>query len=159
MNVQEYVAHQTERMTDALAHFVATTHADKVQWQPQVEGSAPTRSALEQVAECVVVNRMIAAGLRGEAPSAPPSGGPPLVLTSSADAQEQLNASGAELAAAIRAMADADLERMYQHPRGQFVGANLIMMPMRNMAYHAGQINLIQMLAGDPEFHVPPQWR
>jgi hypothetical protein len=159
MNVPEYVAHQTERMTDGLAHFVATTQQDRVQWQPQTEGSCPTRSVLEQIAECVVVNRMIAAGLRGETPLAPVSAGPPLVFTSSADAQEQLQASGAELAAAIRAMTEADLERMYQHPRGQFLGSNLIMMPMRNMSYHAGQINLIQMLTGDPEFHVPPQWR
>ena len=159
MHVPEYMAIQTERMTDSLAHFLATTHEDKLQWQPQTEGSAPTRSVLEQIAECVVVNRMIAAGLRGETPSPPSASGPALILTNGTDAQEQVRTSGAELATAIRTMTEADLERMYQHPRGQFLGANLIMMPLRNMAYHAGQINLIQMLAGDPEFHVPPQWR
>jgi len=159
MHVPEYMARQTERMTDSLAHFIATTQDDKLQWQPQTEGSAPTRSVLEQIAECVVVNRMIAAGLRGETPSPPSASGPALVLANGTDAQEQVRTSGAELAAAIRTMTEEDLERMYQHPRGQFVGANLIMMPLRNMAYHAGQINLIQMLAGDPEFRVPPQWR
>ena len=159
MHVPEYMAAQTERMTDSLAHFIASTQEDKLQWQPQTEGSAPTRSVLEQIAECIMVNRMIAAGLRGETPSPPAASGPALVLTSGLEAQEQLRTSGAELAAAIRTMTEEDLERMYQHPRGQFLGANLIMMPLRNMAYHAGQINLIQMLAGDPEFHVPPQWR
>jgi len=159
MHVPEYMAIQTERMTDSLAHFIASTQEDKLQWQPQTEGSAPTRSVLEQIAECVVVNRMIAAGLRGETPSPPSASGPALVLANGTDAQEQVRSSGAELAAAIRTMTEEDLERMYQHPRGQFVGANLIMMPLRNMAYHAGQINLIQILAGDAEFHVPPQWR
>ncbi|MCW3099690.1 MAG: DinB superfamily [Chthonomonadaceae bacterium] len=160
MHVPEYMATQTERMTDSLANFIATTREDKLAWQPQIEGSVPTRSVLEQVAECVVVNRMIAALLRGETPPPPAvSAAPPLVLATGAEAQEQLRASGTELAGAIRTMTEEDLERAYQHPRGQFLGANLIMMPLRNMAYHAGQINLIQMLAGDPEFHVPPQWR
>lgn len=161
MQVPEYMATQTERMTDSLAHFIASTQADKLQWQPQVEGSAPTRSALEQVAECVLVNRVIAGVLRGEAPPPPPAAdqGPALVLETAAEAQEQLRASGAELAAAIRTMTVEDLERTYQHPRGQFLGANVIMMALRNMAYHSGQINLIQMLGGDPEFHVPPLWR
>ena len=104
MHVSEYMAAQTERMTDSLAHFIATTHDDKLQWQPQTEGSAPTRSVLEQVAECVVVNRMIAAGLRGETPSPPTASGPALILTSGAEAQEQVRASGVELAAAIRTM-------------------------------------------------------
>ena len=158
MDITEYVAHQTERMSAGLAHFVATTREDKLHWQPQTEGSAPTRSVLEQIGECVVVNRMIAAGLRGET-AAPMTGRPALTLTSGAEAQEQLVASGAELAAAIRTLTEADLEKLYEHPRGQFLGANIIMMPLRNMAYHAGQINLIQMLVGDPEFHMPPDWR
>lgn len=159
MNIQDYMATQTERMTDSLAHFIATTREDKLHWQPQTHGSAPTRSVLEQIAECVVVNRMIAAALRGETPPPPDVSGPPLVLSNAAEAQSELHESGVELVAAIRTMTEEDMERMYQHPRGQFLGANLIMMPLRNMAYHAGQINLIQILAGDPEFHVPPQWR
>ena len=27
-------------------------------------------------------------------------------------------------------------------------------MPYRNMAYHAGQVNYVQMLYGDTEFHI-----
>ena len=63
------------------------------------------------------------------------------------------------LAAAIRAMTEADLSRVYAHPRAQISGENLIVMCYRNMAYHVGQINLIQMLYGDAEFHLPPKWR
>ena len=159
MDVQEYVAQQTERMSAGLAHFVATTHEDKLQWQPQVEGSAPTRSVLEQVAECVGVNRRIAGGLRGAAPTPPPAAGPAPIIADAADAKTQIQESGAEIAAAIRTMTEADMEKIYETPRGKMLGANLILMPLRNMAYHAGQINLIQMLAGDSEFHFPPEWR
>ena len=38
-------------------------------------------------------------------------------------------------------------------------GENVIVMCLRNMAYHAGQTNFIQILYGDTEFHVPPTWR
>lgn len=159
MQVPEYMAAQTERMIDSLAHFLNSTQPEKQNWQPRVEGSAPTRSALEQIAECVLVNRVIAGTLRGETPPPPATQGQTITFETAEEAEQQLRASGAELAAAIRSMTEEDLERTYQHPRGQFLGANVIMMSFRNMAYHAGQINLIQMLAGDPEFHVPPKWR
>jgi len=159
MTVAEYVARQTERMAEALAHFMATTPEDRLVWHPTLEGSAPTRSILEQVGECVVVNRLIATVLRGG--ELPPAGTPPppLHFASGQEAQEQLISSAIELAAAISTLTDEDMNRLYEHPRGQMFGQNLILMGYRNMAYHAGQANLIQILYGDPEFHVPPNWR
>jgi len=56
-------------------------------------------------------------------------------------------------------MSEADLSRVFEHPRGQMSGENVIIMCLRNMAYHAGQANFIQILYGDTEFHVPPTWR
>ncbi len=159
MNVPEYMARQTERMADSLAHFIATTPEDKLVWHPQMEGSAPTRSILEQVGECVAVNRLIASLLRsGKPPEASPGRTAP-AFANGQDAQEQLVASARELAEAVRGMSEEDLTRTYEHPRGQMRGENVIMMCLRNMAYHAGQINLYQILSGDAEFHVPPTWR
>ena len=37
-------------------------------------------------------------------------------------------------------------------------GITLIEMPYRNMAYHCGQLNFIQTIYGDKEFHLPPTW-
>ena len=159
MTVQEYMARQTERMGDSLAHFIASTPEDRLVWHPSLEGSAPTRSILEQVSECVLVNRMLAALLRGGKVEAPGPGSPAIKFANGQDAQEQLVASARELAAAIVRMSEADLTRTYEHPRGQMLGENVIMMCLRNMAYHAGQANFIQMLYGDSEFHVPPTWR
>ena len=156
--VPEYIARQTERFAETLAHGLETTAEDKRGWRVAVEGSAPTRSALEQVAECVVINRYIAALLRGDV-SAPPAGGfPELTFADVQDAQTQLRASARELAEAIRPLDDERLNRSYQMRRGPTPGHNLILMPYRNMAYHFGQINFIQMLAGDPEFHVPASY-
>ncbi|HLJ53760.1 MAG TPA: DinB family protein [Chthonomonadaceae bacterium] len=157
MTVPEYIARQTERVGEALAHFIATTPEDRLVWHPAVEGGAPTRSILEQAAECVSVNRRIAALLRGATEQ---SGTPPAVkFANGQDAQEQVVISARELAAAIGSMTEADLSRSYEHPRGQMSGENIIIMPLRNMAYHAGQANFIQILYGDTEFHVPPTWR
>ena len=159
MTVPEYIARQTERMADSFAHFIATTPDDRLVWHPHIEGAAPTRSILEQVSECVVVNRMMAALLRGGKVEPTNPNSPPIKFANGQDAQEQLVTSARELAAAIRMMPEADLARIYEHPRGKMSGENVIVMCLRNMAYHAGQTNLIQMLYGDAEFHVPPTWR
>src|SRR5262249_9769413 len=60
MTVQEYVARQTERMGEALAHFIGSTEEDRLNWQPPSEGSQPCRSAYHQIGECVQVNRRFA---------------------------------------------------------------------------------------------------
>ncbi|HZO92103.1 MAG TPA: DinB family protein [Chthonomonadaceae bacterium] len=159
MTIQDYVARQTERMAEALAHFVATTPDDRLVWHPAMEGSAPTRSILEQISECVTVNRLYAAMLRGEAVAWPTGGWPDIHFANGQDAQEQLVTSARQLAEAIRTLEDAALNREFQHPRAQIRGENLILMGYRNMAYHAGQANFIQTLYGDAEFHVPPTWR
>ena len=166
MQVTEYVAQQTVRMAEALAHFVQTTQQDRLDWQPVGEGGAATRSALDQVSECIHTNRVVAAVLRGDAVTAADLQGSSLSghvlgneFVDGADAQQQLMASAEELAAAIRGMSDEDLERIYPHPRASMRGQNIILICYRNMAYHAGQINFIQTLYGDQEFHLPPNWR
>jgi hypothetical protein len=157
MTVPEYVARQTIRLADGFAHFLSTTPDDRLVWHPTLPGAAPTRSMLEQVSECVSVNRLLAAVLRhGEALPMPAES---IDFANGLDAQEHLVSSARELAAAISAMSEHDLAGSYIHPRGVMLGENIIMMGLRNMAYHTGQVNLIQILYGDADFHVPPNWR
>ena len=159
MTAQEYMAEQTERMGPMLAYFVAATAPDKLKWEPSAEGSAPTRSVLDQIAECVGVNRRFAALLRGDE-ILPSAGNSPVPeFTDAQDAQDQIIASASELAASIRGLDDEALERTFQRDRGPTTGKILMMAAYRNMAYHAGQINQIQLLTGDAEFHAPPGWR
>ena len=158
MNAQEYMAEQIERMGPILAHFVEETAPDKLTWQPALEGSAPTRSVLEQIGECVGVNLVFAALLRGEGGGAPLGAYPIMKITNAQEAREQLIAATRALAEAVRALDDEGLTRTFQTRRGQTTGKNLMMAAYRNMAYHLGQINLIQLLAGDAAFHAPPTW-
>ena len=64
--------------------------------------------------------------------------------------------SARELANTVRAMTDDDLTREFPWRRGPVSGAGLIEIPLRNMHYHGGQVNLLQLLYGDTEFRVPP---
>jgi hypothetical protein len=158
MTVQEFQARRIERIAEALAYFVETTRPERLNWRPEARGAA-IRSVLEQVSECILVNRYFAEMLRGGAPE--PRYRQPEAAISFADAedaQEQLLCSAGNLADAVRAMADEDLARSYAHRRGPVPGEAIIEMPYRNMAYHAGQVNFIQTLYGDSEFHVPPTW-
>lgn len=156
----EFQARRIERMTASLAHFVATTAGDRLEWCPATDTNSQTRSVMAQVGECVGVNRYTAALLRGEAPEQFPgrNGAPLITFSNGEEAQEQLVASGQEFAAAVRALNEDALTRTYPHWRGPLTGEVLLEAPYRNMAYHAGQINMIQLLAGDTEFHLPPTW-
>ena len=158
MNSIELLAKQIERIGISMAHFVSTTAPGKLNWRPEFAGAAELRTVLELVSECVGVNRLVAKVLRGE--TVETWEWPEVDYESAEAANQDLIASAQELAEVIRSLSEADLDRNFPHPiAGEVMGANLAIGPYRNMSYHAGQINLIQMLAGDGEFHAPPNWR
>jgi hypothetical protein len=156
----EFQARRIERMAASLADFMSTTAPDRLDWCPATDANSQTRSVMAQVSECVSVNRYCAALLRGETPEQIPGrdGVPPITFSDREDAEGQLIASGRELAGAVRALDAEALTRHYPHWRGPLAGELIIEMPYRNMAYHAGQVNMIQLLSGDTEFHLPPTW-
>jgi DinB superfamily len=156
MTAQELLAEQIERIGDSLAHYLETTAPDRLNWQPQLPDSAPTRSALEQAAECIAVNRTFAALLRGDATVSTLAD--EATPADTAEARTRLQASCAALADVIRNTDDALLDAPFQTTRGQRSGRGLMVGAYRNMAYHCGQINFIQILAGDAQFHVPATW-
>jgi hypothetical protein len=158
MTVMEFQAKKIERIAEALAHYVATTREDRLTWEVPGEGEAKGRSALDMVSECVVTNKMFAALLRGETPDVQAARANAPTFTDAETANAQLIASGKELGAAVRALTDADLARIFPFWRGPVTGEVLIEGGYRNMVYHGGQINFIQCLYGDAEFHVPPTW-
>lgn len=158
MTVVEFQARKIERMAESLAHFIRTTRDDRLTWSAPGEEGSQARTVLEQASECVVVNRLFAALLRGEEVDVPAARNNPPQYADAKSAGTELMESARELAAAVRAMSDADLEKTYAHWRGPSRGEVVIEAGYRNMAYHAGQINFIQVLYGDSEFHVPPSW-
>lgn len=154
MSITEFQAEKVERIALALAHFVATTPEDKLDWRPAAQANSDTRSVLDQIGECVVTNRRVAALLRGQ--SDPAAELP--AFSGGRQAQDALLASARELAKAMRSLDDTALARSFDSWRGPVSGAVLIEAPYRNMAYHAGQVNFIQRLLGDATFHTPATW-
>ena len=145
----------TERAAAFLTHFVETTPPEKRDWTPEVPGADGLRSMLDMVDECIVANRMYTHIFQGGAPpDHSPFGGPRTFATWD-EGKSILAESAKSLADAIRALADADLEREFLTRRGPMKGVNAIEMASRNMNYHAGQVNLFQLLYGDAEFRFP----
>ena len=156
MNAQEYMADQVVRLAESYSQFVESTPADKLLWKPEAPAAEGLRTILEQVSECVAVNLAVVEMLNGR--SYPNMADTP-VPASAEEARAMLTASAASLASALRQLSEADLTRTYTHPKAQMAGTTVLMMAYRNMAYHCGQLNLFQMLYGDPEFHAPSNWR
>jgi len=137
-----------------MASFVESTQADILSWRPEIPGSAGTRTILEMVGECVAVNRRFAAKLAQKSEEAITQP----VLASAEDAISQIVESGQNLATVIGNLSDEALGADYVHAGNRLSGTSLIVGAYRNMAYHCGQINLIQMLRGDAEYHRPDSW-
>ncbi|WP_395145912.1 DinB family protein [Armatimonas sp.] len=154
MTVQEFQAEKIEGSAKLLAFWLGSMPEDKQSWVPDVSGSAGLRTAREQVAECAAANRFFAALLKGEKPPLFRPFEVKSEYTSLEAAEQDLITSAAECAAVIRGMSDADLEKEYRLRRSM-TGYQIIDFPYRNMAYHAGQINQLQLLYGDTEFHIP----
>ncbi len=154
MTVAEWQAYLIERAATTMAHFIGTTDPERLSWTPAVDGGPHTRSVLQQTAECVSINRRFASLLRGDslAQSDEPH------FEDAATAQQELIASGQELAQAVRDAGTDALGREYSTRMGPLSGAVLFELPLTNMHYHSGQINMIQLLYGDEEFHVPPKF-
>ena len=156
MKITDYVAEQTERIAGQLCHFLDITAHDKLDWKPQLVESAQTRSIYEWVAECADANRLFATVMRRDAVVGSMES---RNYESVESAKSDLTASVEILNSAILSLTEEDMAREFLHPRGVFLGRNLILAPYRNMAYHIGQVNLYQILYGDAEFHAPANWR
>ena len=162
MTVAEFQAKRIQRIAAALSHFISTTPEDRLSWEPDGLNGAKGRSIISMVSEIVVVNNVVAGRLSGElsGPPKPATKAPQIEFSSAQDAQDQLVASGEKLSNVVANLTDENLETEYEHWAGMVRGEIWIEMAYRNMAYHAGQINYIQVLLGDDEFHVPPgNWR
>ena len=154
MTVQEFQAEKIEGAAKLLAFWLSAMPEDKQSWVPEVVGAAGLRTAREQVAECAAANRFFATLLRGEKAIPFRPFEVKSEYASSEEAQQDLIASAAECAAAVRGLSEADLEKEYRL-RWSMTGYQVIEFPYRNMTYHSGQLNQLQLLYGDTEFHIP----
>ena len=156
--VNETAAKLTQQAADKLVKNLNVMPAEKQQWKPPQEG----RSAHDQILECAVMNGFAAKILNDLAfPNMETMdwGGMFGKAAAENDTVEKLlstlEKSTADLIAATKAFPADKLSDTVMIP---FDGstrtwAEVIFFPYWNMTYHEGQINYIQLLYGDKEFH------
>jgi len=150
MTVGAWQARQIEKAARILVDFVEATKEDRLRWRPSTEEASKTRSVLEQVGACVFANVRFRCYLLGEtAPAADAFE----AFSSVKEAKEALESTADALAVEIRKLGSDDMMREVQTHRGPMPVALAIQIPLRDMVYHMGQINMIQLLYGDMEFH------
>jgi uncharacterized damage-inducible protein DinB len=154
MTVFEWQASVIENLGAMMAHTLASTREDRLDWRPSAEPESQTRSALDQAAEVINVNRRMATLFRNETP---PEQTPQRPFETPQEAVERIRESARELADVVRSLDESALTRPLPTRRGPMPGAQALQIVAANMSYHTGQINFIQTLYGDMEFHLPPQ--
>lgn len=152
MTVTEWQAQQTEYAAKALVQFVRQTPPERLSWTPQAEAPHQGRSVIDQVQECAHSNRVLCAALQGQAP---PEVGEPIAEVEALI--EELLASAAAHAAAVRALDPSRIGEALPTPYGAMPAALCMVLPALHMNYHTGQICYLQTLYGDRVFS-PSFW-
>lgn len=152
----QWQARQIVKSANIMATFVESTPEDKLRWKPAIDESSKTRSVLEQVGECIFANIRFRHVFLGETPPQPPAEWD--TFTSAAEATTQLKETAKQLAEVIAKLDAAGLAKEYNTHRGPMPGALAMQFPVRNMTYHMGQINMIQLLYGDTAFHIDEEF-
>ncbi len=133
------------------SYCLESTKCD-LNWKPAAKGSG--RSMLEQAEECAKLNHMVAALLRGQEPK-PIEGA---LISEPSKAPKAIKDSANDLAGALEGMQDSQLDKMIALPFGTFPARFAAGISNANMVYHWGQANYIEVLDGDTEFRIPPEF-
>ncbi len=156
MTLGQWQARLIVKSAKILATFVESTDPERLKWRPSIGDESSTRSVLEQVGECIFANIRFRHIFLGQEPPAPPEEWD--TFASAEDAKLQLIESATELAAIVATLDSASLAKEYKTHRGLMPGALAMQFPVRNMTYHMGQINMIQLLYGDSNFHITDEF-
>ncbi len=151
--LQTVAAERTRKGARNLIRLLHATPAEKRHWKPLGCG----RSVIEQVAECILVNRKWALTLRQGSYTRLPAEAVQQIEAAcreATQAESLLQESADELAAVILALPDGQLEKPITAPFGTYSVAQCCLLGYWNMVYHEGQINYIQTLYGDDKAYV-----
>lgn len=147
----KYLADEARGNGRLLSYCLESTKCDR-SWKPSAKGAG--RSMLEQAEECAGLNHMVASLLRGEAPKQREGS----LITDGAEAAKAVMDSANDMASALEGMQDSELDKMLQLPFGTYPARFAAGIANANMIYHWGQANYIELLDGDTEFRIPPEF-
>jgi hypothetical protein len=144
VSVFDYVAVRIERKADALGAVIAGLNIERFRRSPRVDNALSLGSIETTVVSCVGDNLRIAAALKDEPlPETLPDVGDTL------DAQRALRRSARDVSAIIRTLTVADLERMFEVPPIRMNGAELILVPFRNLCSLNDLVDLVRALGSE----------
>ncbi len=137
-----------------LAHAVETTPAEYYHWKPVAVGqTGEGRSIVDQLLEVGGIFTKFTSIIHG---TDPVDQGFDKETVDGATAIKFMNDSAANLSAAILAMDEGRLTEVHDLGWAKMPIGFMIEMAHNNAIYHFGQVNYMQLLLGDPEFHMPP---
>jgi len=152
MTVPQIAASRTQRAVTDLIAAAQSTQPDKVTWVPLGEA----RTILDQLTECAIANlkwRNILQTRQYANVSEEAWEHTVAACTTLPDTLARLEQSGAELVAAILAVAEEETADEIPTPWGPYSLADCCLHAYWNMVYHEGQINYVQTLYGDTDEH------
>jgi len=150
LTAQEFAAKAVEKGAAELIKVALETPEDRREWKPLGQG----RTALNQVAECALINGGSVRLIEKHAWPAELAEGweqASAALDTLDRAVAVLRENTAKLAAAIRATPDDSLEIPITLPWETITLAQCFLIPYWNMSYHEGQIAYIQTLCEMPK--------
>jgi len=147
--LQEFLALAVQKAAADLETALLRLPEDKRNWRPAEQ----SRTALDQVAECAILNGSTVDLIETRVFSADFDYAE---FTRAKDELSQdwdalrslLHENTSRVVAAIRALPDADLDIQVNMPWGPMTLAQVIAYPYWNMTYHEGQINYIASMLG-----------
>lgn len=150
--LQEFLATTTIQAAKDLEAALLRLPADKRDWK----ASPASRSALNQVAECALMNYATIGMLETQqfpAESATVAFAKEIAALAQdwPALQARLHGNAAQVAEVIRGVPDAELEKPIVLPWETTTLAQVVAYPYWNMAYHLGQINFIAQMLGVPD--------
>jgi hypothetical protein len=149
ITLQDHLADSVLQAAEDLKTALMRVPEDKRTWSPLDQG----RTALDQVAECALLDGYTASVVstkkwpedfdievffRDKA----------ALITDQAAVLARLEENATQLASAIRAVANEDLDTEIATPWGAMTLLKIANMSYWNMSYHQGQINYIASLVG-----------
>ncbi|MFN8138895.1 MAG: DinB family protein [Fimbriimonadales bacterium] len=153
--ISEAKAH-TERNCAQFLHTFSFVPDDKLSWSP----SATSKSALQIAAHLAVSNFGISSVIRGEG-----SGDMPMeelmkhmaeqeaALTTREAVIAAINESTKVVIASLDSINDSNIDAMLASPFGEFPAKFWMFLPGNHMMGHAYQVDYIQTIYGDVDFH------
>jgi hypothetical protein len=149
-------AHLLKCYVESLDYYVRDLKAMSHELLAHSPGGA-ARSAYDFTFEVVVVQKRIAARLRGDDPG-PYAGGEawimaPAEFQNPETALSEMLSSGEAIRLAFEAIPESDLEREIPIPSGSVTPLSLMDLASGHLNYHDAQMNYLQAMEGDGAVH------